>query len=304
MEQRPQPASRAAARGPGQRPRLKARLQLGAGTLPSALPKSEPERQRAGGQGWPGPGCRRWPPRLCPRAAWPALSGPLTTQGESWAPHAQPHQEAQGPGRQPGPLRGPRCPGRWAFGRQTLHRGPTAAAQPSPPSRPRCGHLSEGAAPASPTPKLSPWLEPSLRPIPHLLDPKSSSAGIAKGRQLLPLTELPCHPQSCPGDPRPGFSCLQAGQHHAASAGTCTRGPGGGGPVWAGPGQEQPPVLPCCPTGRASASGGQCGNRTQELDQQHPLRAQSRFLQLPEVGSAQPSRTRRGARGRTGTAVS
>ncbi|XP_055251652.1 uncharacterized protein LOC129536644 isoform X3 [Moschus berezovskii] len=111
--------------------------------------------------------------------------------------------------------------------------------------------------------------------------------GMAQGRPLLSLTKLPCHPQSCPGEPWPGFSCLRAGQHHAASAGTCTRGPGGGGLVRAGPGREQCPVLPCCPAGWASASGGQRGNWTQSWTNSTPLCTQSQFLQLPlrsEVG--------------------
>lgn len=61
----------------------------------------------------------------------------------------------------------------------------------------------------------------------------------------------------------------------------------------AGPGQEQPPVLPCHPAGWASASGGQRGTGIRELDQQHPPpRPEPVPAAAPKVRSAWPSLAR------------
>ena len=252
MEQRPQPASWAAARGPGQQPRLEARLQGGRHT--AVQPSQVGAEEMAGGR----PGVA-YPP-LPKDSLASTLRAPDHSRAEPGSTYPT-SPRGPGPGQAASPLRGPRCPGRWAFGRQTLHRSPTAAAQPSLPSRLRRGHLSEDTSPASPTPRRSDsrhsrpgWSH--LSTPPHTSStPKVLPRGWLRAGRSCQLTELPCHPPSCPGDTQPGFSCLRAGQHHTASAGTCTRG-SGGGPVWAGPEQEQPPVLPCCPTGWASALGG------------------------------------------------
>lgn len=200
-----------------------------------------------------------------------------------------------GLGQAAGPLRGPRCPGRWAFGKQTLHRSPTAPAQPSPPSRPRRGHLSEDTAPASPTPRRSNsrhsrpgWSHLSAPPhtssTPKVLPQGWLRAGHSYHSPS--FLDTPSPVLVAPGLGFPACKLDNTTQTQRALVPEDREEEARAGRSWAG----AAPVLPCCPTGWASALGGQRGNRTRELDQQHPLRTQSRFLQLPpRLGQHSPA---------------
>lgn len=144
---------------------------------------------------------------LYPKAAWPAPSGPSVTQGSTCPASLR----GQGPGRQPDPLRGPWCPGGWAFRRQTLHRGPTASAPPSPPSCRCCGHHSEGTAPASPTPRRSdsPHSRPGWShlsaPLHGSLTPKVLPQGWLRAGHSCYSPSFPATPSPVLVTPGPGF---------------------------------------------------------------------------------------------------
>lgn len=280
-----QPASRAAAQGPGQRPRLRSPAPVGsrhaAFVHSSRVGAGETAGRRPGG----GPG-------LAVGSGLPASAqgqpgqhspGPLTTQGESRAPRPA-CKRPRGPGRQPGPLRGPQCPGRWAFGRQTLHEAPRLLLG-QPPSRRAVGTFLRALL----------W-PPRLR-LPgysHLSAPSHTSStpkffsGTAKGgSSATPLASLP--PQSCPGDPQPGFSCLQAGQHHAASTGHLYPRTGRRRDLC---GQVQAGAALSCPAAHRTGLGLRRAVRKQDpgAGPTAPLPWGGQFLQLPlRLGQRSPA---------------
>ena len=221
---------------------------------------------------------------LYPKAARRAPSGPSVTQGSTCPASLR----GQGPGRQPGPLRGPWCPGGWAFRRQTLHRGPMASAPPSPPSCPCCGHHSEGAAPASPTPRRSdsPHSRPGWShlsaPLHGSLTPKVLPQGWLRAGHSCYSPSFPATPSPVLVTPGPGFpACELDSSTQPQRAPVPEDQEEEEGPCRQVLGRSSPLSCPATPQdgpwpreGSEEPGSGSWTNSTQ-------LCAQSRFLQLP-----------------------
>ncbi|CAN0263736.1 unnamed protein product [Rangifer tarandus platyrhynchus] len=253
------------------------------------------------GSGWGLAGCRSlFPSRSCraggreasggpglaagsglPALSKGSLAGALRALGHSGL-HTPASLRGHGPGGQPGPPRGPWCPGGRAFRRQTLHRGPTAAAPPSPPPRPCCGHLSEGAAPASPTPRRSDSGWSHLSAPPHgSLTPKVLPQGWLRAGRSCYAPSFPATPSPVLVTPGPGFPACELGsstQPQQAPVPEDREEEGPCGPVL---GRSSPPSCPAAPQdgprpreGSEEPGSGSWANST-------PLCAQSWFLQLP-----------------------
>ena len=287
VEQRPQPASWAAARGPGQQPRLEARLQGGRHT--AVQPSQVGAEEMAGGR----PGVAS--PPLPKDSLASTLRAPDHSRAEPGSTYPT-SPRGPGPGQAAGPLRGPRCPGRWAFGRQTLHRSPTAAAQPSPPSRPRRGHLSEDTAPGSPTPRLSDsqhsrpsWSHFSAPP--HTSStPKVLPQGRLRAGRSCQLTELPCRPRPVLVTLSLGFPACELDNTTQPQRAPVPEDREEEGPCGQVLSRSSPPSCPAAPqdgprpwAGSAETGPGSWTNSTR-------LRTQSRSLQLrPRLGQRSPA---------------
>lgn len=213
VEQRLQPASRSSSSGPGPTASPQARLSWGPAAPPSTLPEWEPEEQRAGGQGWPGPGWR-WPPASAQGSLASTLRAPDPQRGEpgSLRPTSP---RGPGPGQAARSPQGPRCPGRWAFGRQTLHRAPRLLLSPAHHPASAVGTFLRRCSglPRLQTLPLATAISP---PHPTSSAPKVLPQGTAGAGSSRHSLSFPATPNPVLVTPSLGFSCLQAGQHHAA----------------------------------------------------------------------------------------